>query len=58
MKQKLIKFFQKFFQYWDRNHTAIESTEKNQFWQNWYFIDIIFHEFINHITKIEKLSDH
>ena len=29
MKQKLIKIFQKFFQYWDRNHTAIESIEKS-----------------------------
>ena len=28
MKQKLIRIFQKFFQYWDRNHTAIESIEK------------------------------
>ena len=31
MKQKLIKIFQKFFQYWDRNHTAIESIEKINF---------------------------
>ena len=37
MKQKLIEIFQKFFQYWDRNHTAIESIKKNQFWQNWAF---------------------
>ena len=27
MKQKLIKIFQKFFQYWDRNNTAIESID-------------------------------
>ena len=28
MEQKLMKIFQKFIQYWDRNHTAIESIEK------------------------------